>query len=403
MANFTKARKLFTEALTFSRALGTFQPDADGLYYAVDTDEPRFSAGGLAIESASENEIWHCRDMSNGAAWGVNGTITRARNAVGITGSANTASTLTVTAGAITSTVYQGVTIASTDQNIVASVFVLKTTGATIHPMFQLILGPSLRASAFVINTNTGVATNISSQGANGTCTVGDFGDFWRVVIVLQNTSADTGATMHIWPAASNNGTGHQTNLTGSCVVDFAMIEQGRSAASSPISTTTATVTRPSESAVNALFSTWGRQQFFTLLVEIDGFEMTPAGGDILSLYKVGTDRIRISSDPGSGGRFALISAMDTGGNKTRYFTATRSAKIAISSSGYSAGGGVIKAVNGVSATDNITSSVYSDITSLGIGRGQATTNAPQSLTIKRIEFWPKLMTAAELEALTAP
>lgn len=585
MANFTKARKTFTEALTFSRALGTFEPAADGLFNAVGTNEPRFSVGNLEPVVPSGNVVAHPRDMTN-AAWDSFGTGTCTRTGVGITFERNSACVLSDTGSGALYAVEQWLEIPTTNQTNVASVFIGKTVGATTYPAVSFQYANL--ASDWCLNTNTGVATRITAAGYDGACSIEDHGPFWRVIITLQNTTASPDAVLTIYPAFNaTGGATYNNSTTGSCVVDFctvelglsapsavstvltggglaiesgstnlllycrdltnaawdpeatitrtknavgidgvansattlndtdgtynshvrqevtlaavnqpcvgscffgktgtaqypalgfqitgggseivminamtgaiastfggapaatvedygdfwrvsititnsasstfgaldihpalasgaatgsiiadfAMIEQGRSTASSPISTTTATVTRPSESAVNALFSTWGRQQFFTMLVEIEDFQMTPAGGDILSLYKTGTDRIRISSDPGSGGRFAIHSAMDTGGTKTRYFTATSSAKIAISSSGYSASDGVIKAVNGASLTDDFTSAVYSDITSLGIGRGQATTNPPQSMTIKRIEFWPKASTAAELEALTA-
>lgn len=386
MTNFNNTPKTFDELLTFSRALASFAQDADGLFYSVESNEPRFNTGGLALESGSTNLLLHCRDLSN-AAWTTEATIARAKDAIGIDGAANSATTLTDNDGTTNAYVRQIVTLSAVVQDCVASVFFGKTGTAKYPAMSFEITGA--RYDTVTINSLTGAMYSATS---GATYFIESFGSFWRLSIMIRNTTANTFSSVVIHPALLTG------SATGSIIADFAMIEQGRSTASSPISTTTATVTRPSESAVNALFSTWGRQQIFTMLLEIENFQMTPAGGDILSLYKTGTDRIRISSDPGSGGRFALISAMDTGGSKIQHFTATQSAKIAISC-GESA---VIKSVNGASASDALTSAAYSDITSLGIGRGQATTNPPQSMTIKRIEFWPKASTSAELEALTA-
>lgn len=387
MANFNKIRKTFAESLIFTRALATLNPDSTGLYFPVDSGEPRFSAGGLAIESGSTNMLLHCRDMANGA-WGTEGTIARSKNAIGIDGVANSATTLTDNDGIYNSYVRQIVTLSAVVQDCVASVYFGKTETAKYPAMsFEIT---AARSDDVMINSLTGA---IHSATAGTTAVVESFGGFWRLSIMIRNTGANTFSAVTLHPALFSGAS------TGAIIADFAMIEQGRTKASSPIATTTATVARPNESAINAAFSTWGRQSIFTILVEFADFDAVD-GGDMFALYKSGLDRIRITCNANSG-IFSILSEMDTGGLKTRTFTATSAGKIAISV-GSPGGEGVIKACNGVTLSDALTSATHNDITNLGLGRGQATTTPPKSVTISRIEFWPKAMTAAELQALTA-
>lgn len=102
--------------LTFTRASDGTYFDSAGVLQTVGTNAARFDHDpvtgqslGLLIEEARANNAIHNRDFSN-AAW-VKTNITAAKDAVGIDNVANSASSLTASAG--NGTVLQTVTIAS--------------------------------------------------------------------------------------------------------------------------------------------------------------------------------------------------------------------------------------------------------------------------------------------------
>ena len=188
--------------LTVSRASTGFIDNANGLYLSVASGMPRLSDKGLLVEEARTNLALWCRDFTN-AAWAKT-TMTAAMTATGIDNGANSASTVTATGAA--ATILQTVTQALTADTV--SFFIKRRTG-----------------TGTIEVTGDGVAyTDVTSS--------------------LSTTA---------WYRASVSATlvnpvfGIRITTSGDAVdVDFAQLEAG-TFATSPILTTTATVTRAAD------------------------------------------------------------------------------------------------------------------------------------------------------------
>lgn len=115
---------------TFTRTTtGTYVDPQDGLLKSAAIDTPRYErmadgGVGILIEGASTNKTLHSADFTN-VAW-VKTNCTAAKDATGIDGQSNSASTLTATSA--TATCLQAITIASALQTY--SVYVKRKTGS---------------------------------------------------------------------------------------------------------------------------------------------------------------------------------------------------------------------------------------------------------------------------------
>jgi hypothetical protein len=114
-----------TTCLSITRASTGYCLDNNGLATSFASNTLRICAGtGLLIEEARTNDALWSRDMTN-AAW-VKTTMTTALNAVGIDGTASSATTLTATGAS--ATVVQTITLASQADNY--SVYLKRVTGS---------------------------------------------------------------------------------------------------------------------------------------------------------------------------------------------------------------------------------------------------------------------------------
>lgn len=116
--------------ITFTRASSAWYLDSGGVLQTASTDTPRFAYGqnlgvtGLLLERASSNVALWCRDFTN-AAW-TKTNITAALDQTGVDGGSNTASSLT--ANASNGTALQSRVLAA--QDVLGSMFVKRITGS---------------------------------------------------------------------------------------------------------------------------------------------------------------------------------------------------------------------------------------------------------------------------------
>jgi hypothetical protein len=116
--------KLGTGSATFTRSTtGTYVDQVDGLVKSAAINTPRFEKNGILIEGASTNEALHSRDFTD--AVHVKTNITALKDAVGVDGVTNSASTLTATDA--NGTVFQTVTKASAENTF--SIDIRRKTG----------------------------------------------------------------------------------------------------------------------------------------------------------------------------------------------------------------------------------------------------------------------------------
>jgi hypothetical protein len=169
--------------------------------------------------------LWS-EDFTN-AAWATNPGTSRTANVALAPDGNTTADLLTDSStSSIASPAYQDVTIPDNTQSYCCSVYVKKTTGATICPGFSIIIyNPTDLAHAIsqtaILNTDTG---EIHVSG--GTWGVTDAGLYWRLWGVLANTG--TGRTKleyAIYPAWSFSLLSFDPTATGSITVWGAQAE----------------------------------------------------------------------------------------------------------------------------------------------------------------------------------
>lgn len=135
----------------------------------------------------------------------------------------------------------------------VFSVFIKKTSGATIYP--SLVLGTSTYKAGIVFDTNTGTYVTNASTNAPKYVNVKSYPAWWRVSIGTFNNSLTT-TSVDIYPAFNSDGSGNSNiTATGNQNIWNAQLEVGY-VETSPITTTTAAVTSTADSYTSALNNT---------------------------------------------------------------------------------------------------------------------------------------------------
>jgi hypothetical protein len=159
---------------------------------------------GFRREAAATNNLLHSRDLSN-AAWSTKTNITAAKTATGLDGIANTATTLTATAA--DAIILQPITLAS-----------------------------AARCASAYVKRRTGTGTISFTQ---------DGGSTWTDITAQINGS--TWSRVQITSTLANPSVGFKISTSGDAIdVDCVQNEAG-AVATSPIVTTTTTVTRNAE------------------------------------------------------------------------------------------------------------------------------------------------------------
>lgn len=125
-----KIEKTFSNIITFTRSTTAIYFDSTGVLQTAAINIPRFDYNpvtftpkGLLIEEARTNSLLHCRDLAN-AVW-VKTNTTAVKNAIGLDGITNSASTLTATGA--TGTCLQTLTLAAAARSY--SVYIKRKTG----------------------------------------------------------------------------------------------------------------------------------------------------------------------------------------------------------------------------------------------------------------------------------
>ncbi len=169
---------------------------------------------GLRREAAAMNNLLHSRDMSN-AAWSTKTNIAAAKTTTGLDGIANTATTLT--AGAADAIILQPISLTS-----------------------------AARCASAYVKRRTGTGTISFTQ---------DGGSTWTDITAQINSS--TWSRVQITSTLANPSVGFKIGTSGDAIdVDCVQNEAG-TAATSPIVTTTATLTRNADSLTYQTASNW--------------------------------------------------------------------------------------------------------------------------------------------------
>jgi hypothetical protein len=229
-----------------------------------DYDPVTLAAKGLLVEELRANLATFSNTFSD-ASW----TARSAKNLVASTvlspeGVAN-AWTLTDSSAVAFEGIEKVVTVAADGATYTGSIYILKTAGGTSSTFginFQIIGGTTV-SNQPRINTDTGAVLN-------GTATVTNAGLWWRVSCSVTNNSSvgNTNLAMQLYPATAAYNSGADTvAATGSATIYGAQIETG-AFASSYIPTVGSQLTRAADVASVNTLSPWFNQAGGTIYVE---------------------------------------------------------------------------------------------------------------------------------------
>lgn len=268
--------------------IGTNQPNGPAFSRAsiawtsdlamVASGKPRVEQG-VVVERGSTNSLTRSREL-NLSPWEALNNPTLTRNAVGVDGVANSATTLTD--DSISFEEYlrlTNVAIVNDSAKHTVSAYFRKDSVTSRFPTLSLRLFGGTEVKAYyMLNTATGAVTKRSDASAAGvSAIVIDAGDWWRMVVTAtNNTSGNVTAAIYISPAGCNVwGGAVNVASTGSIVVDQLQLELGLSYATSPIPTAGAAATRAAESLSLPATAVLGASEG---TVEIDYLPRYPSG-----------------------------------------------------------------------------------------------------------------------------
>ena len=237
----------------FTRSTVAYQTNVSGIYVskAIDTKRDGHYIGGVVstlLEGARTNSCLQSNVLTT--TWTLSGAGTRTQDAVGLDGTANSATTIADTSAAAQTTVNQTITVPVDSNKHCASFYFKKDSDTTRFPacMLQISGGTTVRRSAH-LNTQTGAIADDNPAGTGSSRVVDD--ELWWIVeltVTNNSTAGNTSLLARVYPAAGTVlGTG-DVAATGSCIVGQVQVELNSPSYSSPIFTTTAAVARGSDS-----------------------------------------------------------------------------------------------------------------------------------------------------------
>ena len=314
-------------------------------YYETDWQGAPIAAAnllGFRREASAINNLLHSRDLSN-AAWSTKTNITAAKTATGLDGIANTATTLTATAA--DAIILQPITLAS-----------------------------AARCASAYVKRRTGSGTISFTQ---------DGGSTWTDITSLINGS--TWSRVQITSTPPDPSVGFKISTSGDAIdVDCVQNEAGEKA-TSPIVTTTSTVTRNTDSLT---YQTAGNIDLAvgTMFCEL----FSPAMSAFPPVFLIGTGSCSLITDEPTSWRFndsTTTTTIASGLSSIKTGTRKRSA----------AWGGVTKAVcgDGVAPTSGAFDGSFGTGVTIDIGN---TLNG----YIRNVAIYNYQMTDAELQAITS-
>jgi len=346
-----------------------------------DFDPVTLAARGLLVEEQRVNVYTYSEQFDN-VAWTKGGSS--------ITANAGTAPDGTVTADKIVEDSGTTAHVAYQTPTVSAVAYTLSVF-AKAAERTQLALDFTGGSNNAIFNLSAG--TVVSSTGSGLTAAIQDFGNGWYRCSITQTQSAGT-IFPSIGPASGGNRI-YTGNGTSGIFIWGAQLEAG-SFATSYIPTVASTVTRSADVASVNTLSPWYNQTEGSIFAEASG----PLSG---------TDRIIVEGGTASDFRdfslnFANLNAQFTPRYATGTFdvtspnlTANSTAKLAASYSATSAD----LAYNGLLATTktSVTQRIPADRIFLG---SRFNSSLVLNGHIRRLAYYPRRLTNAELQALTA-
>jgi hypothetical protein len=363
--------KTFSQIITFTRASTATYFDSTGTLQSAAVDAPRFdynpstlAAQGLLIEESRTNSLWYSEEFGNIAGWGTVGT------APTITTNSTTSPSGTLTADTIT--------FAAADSRIQNEALLSFTAGLSYTiTLYAKSVGTSLNKIRLAFFD--GAQQNSSDFTVSNTA--------WTrltVTFVAANTTA-TGR-MQIRNATDN--------LANSIYIWGAQLEAG-SFATSYIPTTTTALTRAADVASVNTLSPWFNASAGTIYVEAALPGLSATANQNALQFSDGTSSNRIALYRQSS---ALSTALSFGATiNGSSWTTTAIRKIAL---GNKSGDSAL-ADSGAIAGTGVGTTVQ-NVNQLRLGSNHDGTGGFTNGYLRRITYYPRRLSNAELQAITA-
>jgi hypothetical protein len=396
--------KAFGDIITFTRASSATFTGSNGLIQSAAINAPRFdydpvtlAAKGLLIEEQRTNLLTYSEDFSNAVWTKLRATVT-ANSTTSPDGTA-TADTLLDTAVAGTHIAIQTITKAASAITYAASVWVKADVRNQGELRMSDQAGNGVRCTFNLTTGAVGAATSFGAGFTAVTSQITAFANGWYLVVLVatSNTATTLGHEVYVADASGN------TSYTGTGAGIFiwgAQLEAG-AFATSYIPTVASQVTRSADVASVNTLSPWYNATEGTLYVE--GSTLALASSHrIIAAFSDNTvsntfELYRQANSATSRLYMAASGVLQADLLFASVFNAGTNAKIAAAYK-----------VNDVAMTANA-AAVQTDVTAtvpvftaLGIG----TRGTPGALIwgghIRRITYYPRRLSNAELQAITA-
>lgn len=381
--------KTFADIITFTRASSATFVGSNGLIQSATTNTPRFdydpvtlAANGLLIEGQRTNLFIRSDDFS---AWAqLNVTVT-ADSTVSPDGTSN-ADTIALNAG--TATKYVGLVATGATVPCVMTVYAKAGT----HSFIQLMnTGDS---SAFAnFDMSTGV---VGTKGGKVTSSISAAGNGWYRCVAVFDATATITTTFRVYGAeTASSGYGGNTTSTGNFFLWGAQLEAG-SFATSYIPTVASQVTRSADAASVNTLSPWYNATEGTIYVETGPTaDNTYPTGAVFTDGTTSNNILIQGANPATSQQFYIVSG---GAAQVNLATQTFSSTLTKTAAAYKAND-FAYSTQGAAVSTDVAGSVPT-VSQLVIGAER--TSNPFNGTIRRITYYPRRLSNAELQAITA-
>jgi hypothetical protein len=380
--------------ITFSRAsIGTYF-DATGVLQTATANTPRFdydpaahTALGLLIEEARTNLLLQSGDFNN-ASWSKSQCTISA--AVAAPDGTTTARGMITAAGQLGAIVQSYTTVAGTALTL--SVFAKAGNRNATQLLISAAAFSDASARAFTFTLTGNGSTSSGSAGA--TATIQAVGNGWYRCILTATPDVSITTTVHaLRDTANGDGTTIQLYGWG------AQLEAG-AFATSYIPTTAATVTRAVDVATMPT-AAWFNQATGSLAA--DAIWVVPPSGPnnrLISEIDDGTTNNRVYLTNQAGGAIVSMGQIIGGvvvlpniGN----LTPGAVAKMVAAYSPLL----LVGSMNGAAVVSAATSGVMATLTTVRFGGSAIVGSAPLNGYIRRVRYWPRALSSAELQQVT--
>lgn len=417
---------------TFYGSNGLIQTAASGVARNTYNPANLSAPAKLLLESQSTNLLTYSEQFDNAAWTKSNANITVTANAAVSPDGATTADRLVISTGGTDSRVTASATVANDSTIYTASVYVKRySTESEFRFDLRLTGGTTAKNYAYYLQWSTLVVAAVSGGDAGLATSVVDVGNGWYRVSVTgaNNSTGNTSVSLHMFPSSTGGGT---AIAAGSVYAWGAQLE-ARFFATSYIATTTAQVTRISDSSTSATttriadsstsaqstraadvatmtgtnFSSWYRQDEGSFVLAADTSELSATKG----ILAVGDSSLAFGSSNFIAAYFVhtyagrITQGINVRGASQAYVapTYTQSAAVTtLAAMAYKANDCSIAAAGSQTATD--ASASIPAVSSMSIGSlNSGWLNGGTYLNghLARLTYYPKRLTDTQLVALS--